>query len=52
MSILYTRLRVRKIMLQPEIDKEPEPEPESNKKNAFPVVFFMSVIALLSKLKL
>lgn len=48
MSVLYTRLRVRKIMLQPEIDKEPE----ANKKNAFPVVFFMSVIALLSKLKL
>ena len=28
MSTLYTRLRVRKVMLQPEIEKEPEPEPE------------------------
>ena len=27
MSPLYTRLRVRRVMLQPEIVKEPEPEP-------------------------
>ena len=27
MSPLYTRLRVRRVMIQPEIEKEPEPEP-------------------------
>ena len=30
MSPLYTRLRVRRVMLQPEIVKEPEPEPEKS----------------------
>ena len=57
MSTLYTRLRVRKVMLQPEIEKEPEPEPEPEpeiepvKNYTWQYVFIAIAGLILSKLK-
>ena len=47
MSVLYNRLRVRRVMLQPEIEKEPVPKKRNN------VLFVCVVVAgiILSKLK-
>ena len=44
MSPLYTRLRVRRVMLQPEIVKEPEPEPEPPRKFGYVLMAVMGFI--------
>jgi len=54
MSILYNRLRIRKVVPEPEPEPEPipepEPEPEPEKKSRFPFVMCVTAFMLISKL--
>lgn len=47
MSSLYSRLRVRRVMLQPEIEKEPEPELEPEPEPEPPHKFGYVLMALM-----